>query len=104
MRSAQQVEDDDAFCVFIYRFTVNKMRYRNINQGRKHELTNDMMKRAKGEGIVRYSKSKPDDFLRAKYEHMMGGSGLIGFLHILKGLEAEGPDYVTVLGACEGRP
>ncbi len=30
-----------------------------------------MMKRAKG-GIVRY-KSKPDDSLRAKYEHMMGG-------------------------------
>ncbi len=37
-----------------------------------------MMKRAKGK-IVRYSKSKPDDFLRAEYEHMMGGSGLIGF-------------------------
>ncbi len=39
---------------------------------------------------MRYSKSKPDDFLRAKYEHMMKRSGLIGFLQILKGLEAEG--------------
>ncbi len=43
--------------------------------GEKHELTNDMMKRAeKGEGIVSYSKSKPDDFLRAKYEHDDGRS------------------------------
>ncbi len=36
-----------------------------ISTRAKHELTNDMMKRAKGEGIPqRYSKSKPDDFLR----------------------------------------
>ncbi len=28
---------------------------------------------SESEGIVRYSKFKPDDFLRAKYEHMMGG-------------------------------
>ncbi len=31
--SVQQVEDDDAFCRLIYRFTVNKMILRNINQG-----------------------------------------------------------------------
>ncbi len=37
-------------------------------RAKKHELTNDMMKRA-GK-VVRYSKSKPDDFLRAKYEHI----------------------------------
>ncbi len=37
----------------------------------------------------------------AKYKHMMGGSGLIGF-QILKGLEAEGhPGLREVLGACE---
>ncbi len=71
MRSVQQVEDDDAFCRLIYRFAANKMMLK-YQSGRKHELTNDMMKRAKGEGIVRYSKSEPDDFLRAKYEHMMG--------------------------------
>ncbi len=35
------------------------------------------------------SKSKPDDFLRAGgYEHMMMIPGLVGFLQILKGLEA----------------
>ncbi len=51
----QQVEDDDAFCRLIYRFTVNKMILK-YQSGRKHELTNDMMKRAKGR-IVRYSKS-----------------------------------------------
>ncbi len=39
---------------------------------------------------MRYSKSKQMIFYGAKYEHMMGGSGLIGFLQILKGLEAEG--------------
>ena len=48
------------------------------------------MKRAKGEGIVRYSKTKPDDFLKAKFDHMMNGSGLIGFLQILQGLEEYG--------------
>ncbi len=38
----------------------------------------------KGEGIVRYSK-RSDDFSRAKYEHMMGGSGLIlGFCRFYK--------------------
>ncbi len=64
-------KDGDAFCRPIYRFTVNKM----INQsGRKHELTNDMMKFERKGRSVRYSKSKPDDFLRAKYEHVMGGS------------------------------
>ena len=40
--------------------------------------------------MVQYSKAKPDDFLRAKFEHMMGGSGLIGFLQILQGLEEAG--------------
>ncbi len=64
LRSVQQVEDD-AFCRLIYQFTVNKMILK-YQSGRKHELTNDMMKQAKGEGIVRYSKSKPDDFLRAR--------------------------------------
>ncbi len=48
-----------------------------------------MMKRAKGGRNCEIQQSKPDDFLRAKYEHMMGGSGLIGFLQILM-LEAEG--------------
>ncbi len=50
---------------------------------------NDMMKRAKGEGIERYSKSKPDFHAKGRI-YMMGGSGLIGFPQILKGLEAEG--------------
>ncbi len=35
--------------------------------GRKHELTNDMMKTIKGRNCVRYSKFKPDDFAK-KYE------------------------------------
>ncbi len=48
VRSVQRVEDDDAFCRLIYRFTVNKMILK-YQSGRKHELTNDMMgKRAKG--------------------------------------------------------
>ncbi len=36
-----------------------------------------MMKQGEREGIVRYSKSKQMIFLRAKYEHMMGSSGLM---------------------------
>ncbi len=48
-----------------------------------------MMKRTKGEGIVKIQqKSKPDDF-RCEYEHDER-FWLIGFLQILKGLEAEG--------------
>ncbi len=46
------------------------------------------MKRVKGEGIVRYSKFRNQDAHVRKHEHM-GGSGLIGFLQILR-LEAEG--------------
>ncbi len=45
------------------RFTVNKM-ITEISMGRKHELTNDMMKRAKGKNCE-MQRSKPDDFLRA---------------------------------------
>ncbi len=78
------VEDDDNFlsCLSI-RFTVNKMilKYQSGQQYR-HERRDETSR----EGIVRYNKSKPDDFLRAKYMgHMMGGSRLIGFLQILKG-------------------
>ncbi len=72
MRSVQQVEDDDAFCRLIYRFTVNKMILK-YQSGRKHELTNIYDETSEREGM-RYSKSKPDDFLRAKYEHMMSSS------------------------------
>ncbi len=50
VRSVQQAEDDDAFCRLIYRFTVNKMILK-YQSGRKHELTNDMMKRAKGKEL-----------------------------------------------------
>ncbi len=57
----------------IYRFTVNKMDTEisiraKTRTNERHDETSE------GEGIVRYSKSEPDDFLRAKYEHMMGGS------------------------------
>ncbi len=61
-----------------------------------------MMKRAKGEGIVRYGKSKPDDF-HAKYEHMMGGSGLIGFLQILA-LRQRHPGLRECPGSLRGSP
>ncbi len=47
----------------IYRFTVNKMILK-YQSGRNHEPTNDMMKRAKGEGIKDTANLKPDDFLR----------------------------------------
>ncbi len=49
MRSVQQVEDDDV-CRLIYRFTVNKMILKYQIRA-KHELTNDMMKRAKGKEL-----------------------------------------------------
>ncbi len=45
-------------------FMVNKMILRNINQGRKHELTNDMMKRS--ERVNCEVQQRLDDFLRAK--------------------------------------
>ncbi len=60
------------------------------------------MKRAKGK-IVRYNKSKTRMiFYVRSMRHDGGSSGLIGFLQILKGLEAEGrPQDKAVLGACE---
>ncbi len=53
-------EDIDAFCRLIYRFTVNK-NDTEIIRGENTGQRTFMMKRAKGR-IVRYSKSKPDDF------------------------------------------
>ncbi len=48
VRSVQQVEDDDAFCHLIYRFTVNKVILK-YQSGRKHELTNtDMIETGEG--------------------------------------------------------
>ncbi len=43
--------------------------------------------------------SRASDFLRAKYEHTISGSGLIGFLQILKGLEAEGHQVTSSSGS-----
>ncbi len=51
----QQVEDDDAFCRLIYRFTVNKM-IPKYQSGRKHELYERHDETSeRGRGIVRYS-------------------------------------------------
>ncbi len=50
--------------------------YWNINQGENTNQRTTWWNERKWEGIRGYSKSKPDDFLRARYEHMMGGSGL----------------------------
>ncbi len=47
-----------------------------------------MMKRAKGEGIQRYSKSKPDDFLREV--HTADGRFWTDRLPVDLALEAEG--------------
>ncbi len=83
-------------------FTVNKMILEisiraKIRTNERHDETSERKR------IVRYSKSKPDDFLRAKYEHMMGGSGLIGFLQFLRGWKRPLGTTKAVLGACEGR-
>lgn len=90
IRSGMETENDDAFGRLIYAYFLRKVMFKYAKTGREHDLTKDMKKQAKGAKMVQYSKAKPDDFLRAKFEHMMGGSGLIGFLQILKGLEAEG--------------
>ncbi len=56
MRSVQQVEDDDAFCRLIYRFTVNKddTKYKIRTKTRTNERHDETSER---EGIVRYSRS-----------------------------------------------
>jgi hypothetical protein len=90
IRSGMETANDDEFGRLIYAYFLQKVMFKYAKSGREHEMTKDMKKQAKGATMVRYSKAKPDDFLRAKFEHMMGGSGLIGFLQILKGLEAEG--------------
>ncbi len=50
--------------VLIYQFTVNKMILK-YQSGRTDNERHDRAAK-KGEGIVRYSKSKPDDALRAE--------------------------------------
>ncbi len=74
----------------------------NINQG-EHELTN-MIERAR-EGIVNTANLNPDDFLRAKYEHMMKRFGLINFLRFLRGWKRKATRTTgAVLGACRPPP
>ncbi len=70
--SAQQVEDDDAFCRLIYRFTVNDDTEISIRANTDNERHDETSEREE----LWYSKSKPDDFLRAKYEAHDGSSGL----------------------------
>ncbi len=50
-------------------FVVNKMILK-YQSGRKHEF-NERHDETSREGIVSYSKSKPDDF-HVRYEHMIG--------------------------------
>ncbi len=73
--------------------------YWNIaNQG-ETRTTNDMMKRAKGKELWDTANLKPDDFLYCSMSTWWGSSGLIGFLQILKGLEAEAAqDYEQFWG------
>ncbi len=92
-------KDSDATASCIYRFTVNKMILK-YQSGRKR--TNEAVWKRSERKELRYSKSKPDDFLRAKYEHMMA-SGLIGFLQILKGFgSGEGRRTTSSSGSLRG--
>ncbi len=85
----------------IYRFTVNKMILKISIRAKDYELTVQHDETSeRGEGIVKIQRSKPDNFLRAKYEHMMAITDLIGFLQILKGLKRKAW-LRAVLGACE---
>ncbi len=68
MRSVQQVEDDDAFCRLIYRFTVNKMILK-YQSGRKHGATkrHDEALKRKGEGGSGLANLNQMIFYDAKY-------------------------------------
>ena len=90
IRSSQKVNTDNEFKKLIYLFFLRKMILKYEPSGRYHEITKDMKKKAEGAEMVQYSKAKPDDILKSKYEHIMNGSGLIGFLQILGQLDPDG--------------
>lgn len=90
IRSANRAQNDEEFKKLIYLFFLRKMVLKYTSSGRYHDITKDMKRKAEGAEMVQYSKAKPDDILRAKYEHIMNGSGLIGFLQILGQLDPDG--------------
>lgn len=89
LKSSQLVHSDEEFKSLILRFFIKKIKFKYSN-GNYHELTKQMMKGAEDVEMVEYSKAKPNDVLRAKYEHLMNGSGLISFLQILNQLDPKG--------------
>ncbi len=92
----QQVEDR-CFCRLIYRFTVNKMilKYQSGPKTQTNERHDETGER--GRNWLIPANLKPDDFLRAKYEHMMNSLDWWNFLQILEGLEAGHPGLRAVL-------
>ena len=89
VKSSQIVHSDEEFKSLILRFFIKKIKFKYSN-GNYHELTKQMMKGAEDVEMVEYSKAKPDDILKAKYEHLINGSGLISFLQILSQLDPTG--------------
>lgn len=90
IRSALRVHNDNDFKKLFYLFFLRKMVLKYEPSGRYHDITKDMKKKAEGAEMVQYSKAEPDDILKSKYEHIMNGSGLIGFLQILGELDPDG--------------
>ncbi len=90
IRSANRSQNDEDFKKLIYLFFLRKMVLKYEPSGRYHDITKDMQRKAEGAEMVHYSKAKPEDVIRAKYEHIMNGSGLVGFLQILGELDPDG--------------
>ncbi len=69
------MEDDDAFCrsSIGYGYQDDTRKYQLWAKTRTNERHDETSERGRDTSCT-----KPDDF-HAKYEHMMGGSGLIGF-------------------------
>ncbi len=74
----QQVEDDDAFCRLIYRFTVNKMilKYRTRAKTRTNERHDETSR--KGRNCDTANLNQMIFYVRSM-STQMGGSGPIGF-------------------------
>lgn len=89
-RSVKKLEQEEDLKSLIIKFFLKKIKFKYRESGAYHRITRKLQEGLKDVKIIEYSKAKPDDLFRAKYEHMIGGAGLISFIQIMENLDPTG--------------
>lgn len=89
-RSVKKLEQEEDLKSLIIKFFLKKIKFKQRSSGAYHKFTKKLQHGLKDVKIIEYSKAKPDDLFRAKYEHMIGGAGLISFIQIMENLDPTG--------------